>query len=76
MLPFMIQNRCLFMRYKGRWFNLKLESTSRGGGVRGYYRFFKGLAHCIKGRHSYGTVFRFRDLSSSVECAYCRKEKQ
>jgi hypothetical protein len=50
-------------------------ATAHGGGIKGYYRFFKGWINCLFGNHQYHHVFNMSDMKSYIECSYCRKEK-
>ena len=51
-------------------------ATADGGGIKGYYRFFKGWIKCMFGKHQYHHVFKMSDMNRYVECSYCWKEKE
>jgi hypothetical protein len=75
-LPVRIKKGKLFINYRGKWFNVNLEVTSRGGGWKGLSSFTKGINKCRKGNHSYHTVFYVATLDSRIECKYCRIQKK
>jgi hypothetical protein len=71
----LFKHKRVFIWYGGHWINIHLMATANGGGIKGYYRFFKGWIRCIFGRHSYSSVFKMSDMKLHIECSYCRKEK-
>jgi hypothetical protein len=50
-------------------------AQANGGGIKGYYRFFKGWIECMFGKHRYSYVFRKKQMKTCIECAFCWKEK-
>jgi hypothetical protein len=73
--PILLKKGKIFVRYGGRWINIPLSTQAHGGGLKGYYRFFKGWILCILSKHTYGHVFSMRDMKTYIRCQYCRKEK-
>jgi hypothetical protein len=75
-LPFQYNKGKVFVRYGGHWINIPLSVMSHGGGLKGYYRFFKGWILCAFGKHSFGHVYSMKDRKRHVICQYCKKEKE
>lgn len=71
----LFKNKRVFVWYAKHWINISLMAQANGDGIKGYYRFFKGWIECIFGKHRYTHVFHMKDMRESVECSYCRKEK-
>jgi hypothetical protein len=74
--PILIKKGRIFLWYSDHWINITLIATCNGGGIKGYYRFFKGLLKCIASQHSYINVYRIISHSSRIQCSYCNKEKE
>lgn len=70
------KHKKVFIWYTGYWINIPLMAAANGGGIKGYYRFFKGLFECMLEKHQYINVFKMSDMKSHVQCSYCRKEKK
>lgn len=73
--PILIKKGKVFVWYSNHWININLMALANGGGLKGYYRFFKGFIECIFGKHRYTHVFRTSDWTSHIQCSYCQKEK-
>lgn len=74
-MKILYKNKRVFVWYAEHWINISLMAQANGDGIKGYYRFFKGWIECIFGKHRYTHVFHMKDMRKSVECSYCRKEK-
>lgn len=74
--PILIKHQRVFIWYSDHWINIHLMAQANGGGIKGYYRFFKGWIECIFGKHRYIHVFRIKHMKTCVECSYCWKEKE
>ncbi len=72
----LFKHKRIFVWYGDHWINIHLMATANGGGIKGYYRFFRGWIKCIFGFHSYGHVFKMNDMKTHRECSYCWKEKE
>lgn len=75
-MKILFKHKKLFVWYSGHWINIHLMAAANGGGIKGYYRFFKGWFKCIVGKHQYSSVFKMSDMKSHIECSYCRKENK
>ena len=74
--PILIKKKRVFLWRGNKWLNVSLSAQAHGYGIKGYYRFFVGLFHCLAGRHKYIHVFRMKDLKTHKECSYCGKENE
>ena len=78
-MKILFKHKRVFVWYADHWINIHLMAQANGDGIKGYYRFFKGWIECVFGKHSYRHVFKFYktyDNKSTIECAYCWKEKE
>lgn len=79
-----IVKKRLFVRYKGRWVNIALESQSHGDGFKGHRRFFYHWFRCMVGIHRTGHFCgvtktdngKENKFESYTACMYCHKREE